>query len=178
MENLLKKLEDLLNGKTALTIKISFNLEAQKELPKELKTEEKLKEEKIKEKKVPAKGSAPVREFDATISDVKPDPANVGEQSIKGKIEEVSAATEDDFSTTTATSQAKPELKEGEEYCKACQGTGKNSKGGVCVPCDGTGVKKKLPDEAVKAAKGTGKNVPDKEVAKEEKKDDADEWDF
>lgn len=30
-----------------------------------------------------------------------------------------------------------------ENVCKACEGSGENSKGGNCVPCDGTGEKKK-----------------------------------
>lgn len=34
------------------------------------------------------------------------------------------------------------------ERCAACRGTGKNSKGGVCTPCDGTGRKKKKAAEA------------------------------
>lgn len=38
------------------------------------------------------------------------------------------------------------------EKCVACKGTGKNSKGGVCKPCEGTG-RKKLKEEPAKKGK-------------------------
>lgn len=75
------------------------------------------------------------------------------------------------------------------EKCVACKGTGKNSKGGVCKPCDGTGRKKlkeapaKKGKKEEKVNKKAGKNkcphghVFGKDCEEYDECDDCEKWD-
>ena len=45
-----------------------------------------------------------------------------------------------------STREEEPEPAKDDDACKACEGTGENSKGGVCKPCGGTGERQKAKD--------------------------------
>jgi len=175
MESLLKKLDELLSGKTSLTIKISFGLQQESLTQHEKSAEKKFAkapEEIAETRKSPAKGSAPVKEFDSTLGTVKPNPENTGEQSIKPKLEEQAPATEEDI----AGASNLPTLADDEEYCVACKGSGKNSKGGICIVCRGTGKKKIETKITEKQSEKKVEKKAEKEEPKATTKDD--DWDF
>ena len=178
-----KKIEVLKNAISLLEKFPELDVEVTIKIPT-VTVSDKIEEKKViakkdieKEPVKPKSGSQTVDEFDSTLNTekkntVKPDPKKTGEKSSNpSKSSEIGTA---EAAKEEPKEPKKVILQEGQEHCIACGGTGKNSKGGSCVPCKGTGIKQE------EKAKEEPKEEPVKEEPDVEnnEEDTDDDWDF